>query len=44
MAKAAGVTEVTIRNRIRDLERNVSIITTSFLSGNSLSKNAPFEI
>ena len=44
MAKAAGVTEVTIRNRIRDLERNVSIITANFLSRNSLSKNAPFGI
>jgi transcription initiation factor TFIIB len=44
MSKAAGVTEVTIRNRIRDLGRNVSIITTSFLSGNSLHKNAPFGI
>jgi transcription initiation factor TFIIB len=44
MSKAAGVTEVTIRNRIRDLGRNVSLITTSFLSGNSLHKNAPFGI
>jgi transcription initiation factor TFIIB len=44
IAKAAGVTEVTIKNRIRDLGRDVSIITANFLSGNSLHKNAPFGI
>jgi transcription initiation factor TFIIB len=44
MAKAAGVTEVTIRNRIRDLGRDVSIITANFLSRNSLPKFAPFGI
>jgi transcription initiation factor TFIIB len=44
MPKAAGVTEVTIRNRIRDLRRDVSIITANFLSRNSLPKNNPFGI
>jgi transcription initiation factor TFIIB len=44
LAIASGVTEVTIRNRIRDLGRDVSIITANFLSRNSLPKNAPFGI
>jgi transcription initiation factor TFIIB len=44
LAKAAGVTEVTIRNRISDLGRNMSIITANFFSRNSLPKNAPFGI
>ena len=44
LAKAAGVTEVTIRNRIRDLGRDVSIISANLLSRNSLPKNAPFGI
>ena len=41
---AAGVTEVTIRNRIRDLGRDVSIISANLLSRNSYPKNAPFGI